>query len=926
MLRSPVVRLVDLCARHAWPVIILALALTCFSGVYAARHFAIKTDPNDLFPPTLAWTERASAYMKAFPQRDILVVVDAPTEEFADAAAAKLTAALAADHEHFRTVEEVQGGPFFKENGLLFMPTEEVARVALGMQGAAPLIGALSADPSIRGALGALSYGVIGTANGMFARDALARPMSMAADTIEAALEGRPAHFSWQALVAGKAPDPGELRRFIAIAPVMDFKALEPGRAAVEATERAAQQLDLAGQYQARVRQTGLVPIDDDQFATLTDHAALNLSLAIGAVVIILWLALRSWQIILAALISVFCGLAMTAALGLYLVGALNLISVAFFVLFVGLGVDFGIQFSVRYRAERHDTGELRPALASAARKAGGPLALAAVATALGFSAFVPTAYRGLAELGEIAGPGMIIAFLASVTLLPALLAVLKPPSEPRPMGFAALAPVDRFLQRYRVAVVVMTLAAVVAGLPLLRSLRFDFDPIHMSNPEAQSVKTFLELRREPQTGANAIEIITPDAGAAEATAERLRALPQVARATTLASFVPADQDKKLGLIRQLAAALGPALDPTQPKPPPTDQQDVAALLAAGISLTQFATANAGADADGANRLSALLLRLATADPAVRERVAAAVVGPLRIALAGLKEELKAQPVTIATLPPDLTSDWRAADGRARVQVLPKGDPNDTAVLRDFVKAVTTAAPAATGPAVLLYEAANTTVRAFIEAGIFALAAIALLLLVALRRFSDVALTLVPLLVAAVVTLELCVVFDLPLNFANIIALPLLLGVGVAFKIYYIMAWRRGRTALVQSTLSRAVIFSAMTTGTAFGSLWLSSHPGTSSMGKLMGLALLCTMAAAVLFQPALMGPPREKAMDKAASGEAKGDAAPEPVAAVPEPPAKLREPAAWVVRRREPEKSAGDRTAPSEAADQREKEPVRHD
>ena len=119
-------------------------------------------------------------------------------------------------------------------------------------------------------------------------------------------------------------------------------------------------------------------------------------------------------------------------------------------------------------------------------------------------------------------------------------------------------------------------------------------------------------------------------------------------------------------------------------------------------------------------------------------------------------------------------------------------------------------------------------------------------------------LTLVPLLVAAVVTLELCVVFDLPLNFANIIALPLLLGVGVAFKIYYIMAWRQGKTALLQSSLTRAVIFSALTTATAFGSLWLSSHPGTSSMGKLMAMALVTTMAAAVLFQPVLMGPPRD--------------------------------------------------------------------
>ncbi len=191
--------------------------------------------------------------------------------------------------------------------------------------------------------------------------------------------------------------------------------------------------------------------------------------------------------------------------------------------------------------------------------------------------------------------------------------------------------------------------------------------------------------------------------------------------------------------------------------------------------------------------------------------------------------------------------------------MLPKADPDNTAALRKFVTAVLAVEPAATGPAVMMFEAGNTVVRAFVEAGIFALAAIAILLWITLRRISDVLLTLLPLLVAGVVTLELCVALDIPLNFANIIALPLLLGVGVAFKIYYIMAWRSGKTALVQSTLTRAVIFSAMATASAFGSLWISSDPATSSMGKLMALALLCTMAAAVLFQPALMGRPRNK-------------------------------------------------------------------
>src|SRR5207237_9323484 len=145
---------------------------------------------------------------------------------------------------------------------------------------------------------------------------------------------------------------------------------------------------------------------------------------AVLVVLIILCLALRSWKIIAAVFFSLVVGLAATAALGLALISAFNVISVAFFVLFVGLGVDFGIQFSVRYRAERHDHPGLRAALRSAALKAGGPLALAAVATAVGFASFLPTAYRGLSELGQIAGMGMLIAFATSITLLPALLAV----------------------------------------------------------------------------------------------------------------------------------------------------------------------------------------------------------------------------------------------------------------------------------------------------------------------------------------------------------------------------------------------------------------------------------------------------------------------------------------------------------------------
>jgi hopanoid biosynthesis associated RND transporter like protein HpnN len=579
---------------------------------------------------------------------------------------------------------------------------------------------------------------------------------------------------------------------------------------------------------------------------------------AVFGVLIILWLALRSWKIIAAVFFSLVVGLVVTAAVGLAMVSAFNLISIAFFVLFVGLGVDFGIQFSVRYRAERHDHGDLREALRWAARKAGNPLSLAGAATAVAFFSFLPTSYRGLSELGLIAGCGMLIAFACSITLVPAMLALLNPPGEPAPVGFRSLAPLDDFLQRHRIAVIAGVFIVVLAGTPLLWHLTFDFNPVDLQNPNSPSVVTYRELQKDPATSGNDAEVLAPSLEKADEIAKRLAKLPEVSQTLTLSSFIPADQQPKIAALKGASQRLGPALNPPATQPAPSDQENIAALQSAAEALSRAAGNGSSPAADSARHVSGLMKQLATADAGIRAKATAAIVPPLIYDLDLLRKSLAPEVVTIRTLPPDLVRDWVLPDGRARAQALPKGDPNHTNVLRNFATAVLHAEPSATGGAIGLYEAARTVTTAFLEAGILALTAIAILLLIALRRMTDVLLTLVPLLLAGVVTLEICVLDGLALNFANIIALPLLLGVGVAFKIYYIMAWRAGKTGLLQSTLTRAVIFSAMTTAVAFGSMWASSYPGMSSMGKLMALALLCTMAAAVLFQPVLMGRPRQ--------------------------------------------------------------------
>ncbi len=347
-----------------------------------------------------------------------------------------------------------------------------------------------------------------------------------------------------------------------------------------------------------------------------------------------------------------------------------------------------------------------------------------------------------------------------------------------------------------------------------------------------------------------------PSVNDANVAAAKLEKLPEVLRVNTLHSWVPTDQDKKLEAIRELGGQLA-AILARKPAGPPSDGENVAALNALSAQLIKVAGDAKGPGADAAKRLAAASQKLAQAAPGVRAKAQAAFIVPLESDVGALRGYLQAEAVTVDSLPRTLKRDWLAPDGHVRVEVAPKGNTNDTEVLRKFARAVLAAYPTAIGGPVSILESGDTVVRAFIEAGIYALLSIAVLLWIVLRRFGDVLLTLLPLLLAGVLTLEISVLIGMPLNFANIIALPLLLGVGVAFKIYYIMAWRTGQTNLLQSSLTRAVIWSALTTATAFGSLWLSNHPGTSSMGKLMALSLVCTLAAAVLFQPALMGKPR---------------------------------------------------------------------
>jgi uncharacterized protein len=853
MLIRLLVGLVDLSRRHSLSFVLGGVLLAAFSAWFASVHLGVSTDTDLMFSDRLPWRQHAAELNRDFPQfRDLLVaVVDARIPEEADATAAELARRIGADMTHFRSARRPDSSPFLAKEGLLFLQQKQLSDIMDQTIDAQPFLGQLVADPSARGLFAALSLLGVGVTQADADLTPYLPPIRGFHQAMSDALNGHPQPLSWQSLLGGGLDELAGKYRFVLIQPKQDFGALQPGGAATQVMRDIIAGLEFVKSGDARVRITGQVALADEEFATVAEGAVQGL---IGSVVLItlwLFLAVHTWRLIVPILMTLSLGLMMTVLFAAVAVGTLNLVSVGFGVLFVGIAVDFAIQFSVRYREYRFQTGEAATAMTETARRVGVQILIAALATAAGFLAFVPTSFSGVAELGLIAGGGMIMAFICTLGFLPAAITLCRPRGEAAEVGFAWAARLDPVVARHRLPILTVFAILAIAAVASSRFLQFDTDPLDTKNPNTEAMRTLRDLINNPLTNPYTIDVLAPNAAAAAAVGDKLATLPTVSGVISINSFVPSDQKQKLAVIEDANTILAPTLAPQAPAAAATPEQ---IRMAAKAALAQISPALAKLPKDHPLAMVADdLRRMETASDDVLKATNLALTRFLPEQLDRLRAALSAGPVTLASIPADFARDWLLPDGRARVQVNPTDAAQKPAGLRQFVQQVSTVAPDAGGSAVTIEATSETIVGAFRSAAIYAVCAIALILFSLLRRVRDVSLVMAPLLLSALLTLLIAVVLPLPLNFANIIALPLLLGVGVSFNIYFVMNWRAGVRNPLGSATARAILFSALTTGTAFGSLALSAHPGTASMGKLLLISLACTLLASLVFIPALL-------------------------------------------------------------------------
>ncbi len=855
--------------RNAVKVTAGMLLATLAILYYVVGNLGIHGDTESLFSQDLPFKRIERRYHEAFPMlyENMFVVVDAPTPERAGEAATALAARLEAEPRRFHRAYLPGGGEFFENHAFLYLETQELEDLADKLAIAQPYLAELSRDGTLRGLVSMMARGGRAVREGDVSGDQLHALFDRFLEALSARIEARPYHLSWAEVLAEGELDVDSRRRFLFVQPVLEFDELQPAKRSILAVRRIANELGFTPESGVSVRITGDVALSFEEMEGLRTQAAAAGITSLVLVAIILLLGLRSIRMVLSTLATLLVGLVWTAGFTAAAIGLLNLISVCFAVLFIGLGVDFGIHVCIRYRELLASGLEHSVALQETASDVGSSIFLCAMTTAIGFFAFVPTDFVGVAELGLISGTGMFISLFCTLTLLPALLS-LRPilvgdvTSAGVSWSNASLANLPlRHPRAIRGTALVMGIGAVM----LLPQARFDNNPLNVRDPSSESVRTFNELLEKGASSPWSLNAIAPSLESARLLADRLAALDVVERTVTVSDYVPSDQENKLGIIEDVAMFVAPPPGPDGVVPLPSLAEQVGALVDLSRELGRLQDSGGNSEfVASASRLRPVLdryLRRLEDSPDPKREIEAlevSMLGTLTEQLRILDAALSAGHVTLEKLPDTILERMITADGRVRIQIFPRDDLNDHAALAAFVDGVKTITPEVAGSASEILESGRSVVRALTQAMVSAFIVITLFLLILWRRIDDTALVLIPLLLASALTVATAVLADIPFNFADVIVLPLLLGIGVDSGIHLVHRVRvaaEGEANLLATSTARAVTYSALTTIASFGSLGLATHLGLATLGRLLTIGVFFTLVCNLIVLPALIRP-----------------------------------------------------------------------
>lgn len=845
--------------RFPWLLILLALLLAGNSLYYTAKNLGVNTNTAQMLSPDLPFQKNRQRIEDEFPQdaNVIILVVDALTPEQTSMASNTLAATLKQQSSHFSSVYMPTENDFFRQQALLFMDIDELEDLSVKLIEAQPFIGFLAQNYHLEGLFDIISKALTNT------DDHLSMDIEPLLLTINNALthqlSGQPYAVSWQNLLVANKLNSKTNRTIVIARPKMNFAAILPAERALTVARKVAKQImqDNAG---IRIRITGETALEHEELESVSKGAAVSGIVSLILVCTSLWVGLRSFKLLFATFVSLILGLIVTAGFATLAVGHLNLISIAFAVLYIGLGVDYAIHICLHYRECRAQGMGHNPAIIDSLHTVGFSIFLCAITTSMGFLAFIPTDYSGVSELGIISAGGMFIGLAVSLTVLPALLTVLnlktvKPITSSYRLGFlTALA----FRQSKRIRICSF-IFAICSGL-LLTQLVFDANPINLRDPASESVSTIKELLASQTDSPFALSVLANDRKSAAQLAVQLKQLSSVHSTIFLDDLLAKNQHDKLEIIEELDLILGHQLNTFEHKLIDTNPRQALLNLLSTLAkvLQQPAVNTSRATLEKLqNNIQLFTSHYSKLNNRSYHTLEENILGLLPYTMDRLRTSLTAVAYQLSDLPDYLKYHWLSPKGLYRILIMPEYNQNQVENLKQFVTEVQAIAPTSSGLSVADQASGVAVVNAFIQAFTSAIVAIFLLLLLILREFKSALLVIGPLLLAALLTGATNVLLNNAFNFANIIALPLLMGMGVDSGIHIMHRLKSscsGNKEILQSSTARGVFFSALTTLCSFSSLAFTSHVGTASMGLLLAVGIFFTLICTLIVLPAFYG------------------------------------------------------------------------
>jgi len=861
------------------PVVVMVLAvLGAIIGVGSAAFFLeVKTDRNDLIREGRDWNERFESYRNNFAgTRDLIVVVRGPRptrRAFVD----EVCAAARNDSELFDRIFCGLDPEPFRRRSLLFFDQPALADLEEELSERGPELQRLTNRPSLDATLRfvdrAISKALVSNVvSGLFGDDAEededAEPVDLSflialLEGMEAELEGR----AGDAEVWSKMFGPGGGGRSAAYLESKD------GRLSfILATPNAGADRQAIDRLEAMFEErsddfpgvsagiTGQRAINAAELrATVRDTRRAGILALIGVALIFASAFGRVVNPIMALVALVF-GIAWSAGATTLFVGHLTVLSVGFTSILVGLGIDFGIHVVARYEESLEPSVE--GAVKQAVLSSGAGNVAGGLTTALAFYSVGLSDFLGIAELGIIAGSGVLLCLLSSITVLPAMLTLVgRRPESMRPWRLPLVPRLYGRRTGLLATLAVLSLGAA-ATVPFVR---FDANLLNLQAEGVEAVDLELELiELEGQGSAFAVSIVE-DLQVARDRTEAFEALPLVAEVESMARLIPANQPERMRRARSLAPLVEP-LEVGEAKKLSELSRIEKRLEKLRFKLRPEKDDDwgpgkkppAGSLAEARQLIDGLLEKLDDAAPEALADYEDRLVANLEDEVKTLRAGTDPLPMTEEVVPEPLREAYKGKDGRYLLRVRPTQNIWEPEARSAFIEQLRTVDPNVTGIPVQAQASSQLMLRGYLQGGLYSLVVVLVLLALDLRRIRLMAVALVPLAVGGVWTCGVMFLTGLPFNLANLVIVPLMIGIGIDIGVHMTHRYvedGEGGQALVQSSTGRAVIVSGLTTIAGFGSLAIARHQGIQSIGLLLAVGVGANLLAALLVLAPLLAP-----------------------------------------------------------------------